>query len=108
MKMRQYLAGDGQAGEAVETAADDVPVMVVKAEQGLYTVGKLRLPSHGEEEAVYDEDDDDRRPQIHQAERDGRVLVHGHGCQRQGVAGGENRLIPGARHGAVHERDHEE
>ena len=61
MKMRQYLAGDGQAGEAVEAAADDVPVMVVKAEQGLYTVGKLRLPAHGEEEAVHDEDDGTRR-----------------------------------------------
>ena len=68
---------------------------------------KLSFPPHGEEEAVYQKHDHYRRPQIKDSQGNGPVVSSNVMLAMvRGVAGGENGLIPGARRGAVHQRNH--
>ena len=108
MEMGQDLIGDRQIGAPIQTAADDIPVLVVQAEQGFDIVGKLDVPPHREEEPVHQKNDEHGGAQVCQTQGDRQLLVHGHGGHGQGVAGGEDRLVPGAGGGAVHQAGHDD
>ena len=69
-------------------------------------MGKERFLSDGEEKAVYQKYQNDSGPQIYDSQGDGSGFIQRHGGQRQRIAGGENRLIPGSRCGTVHQGDH--
>ena len=108
MEVGQDLIGDGKAGFCPGPLPDNIPVAVVQAEERLQVIAELGVLFHGEKEPVYQEYDGHGRAQVEKTQGNGDGAVHGHGSHGEGIAGGEDGLIPCAGLCAVHEGDHDQ
>ena len=106
MKIGQNFRCNRQIRRPRNPFPNQLPVIVVQAEQGLKIMPELNFFPHGKKEPVYQEYDCNRSPQINNAQGDGSLFIQGHAGHSQGVTGGENRLVPGSRSGTIHQGNH--
>ena len=106
MKIGQDITGDRQMHVLIQFFADYLPVTSIQPQKPPDIIAKQSFFPDGKEETVHQKDDADGRGKKQKPQCNGDRLLHGHSSQGQGITGGKNRMVPGARHRTVHQRDH--
>ena len=104
----QNFPGNGQAVLSLGRVGDDAPVGAQKTMQPSEVDGQLFFCRRGEYQTVDQKHQGYRQEDIEDPQLDSGSGAHTHGGQCQRVAGGKDRMIPGAGSGAVHHGQHEE